>query len=212
MIFSRAMQVAFINIRIIRAGRFMPRIAGAAVLVAGVSAAVAFPAGSAVAQVSATRTPALHADTRRHQPGRRRAGSGSLRAAIDSANATSAGDSTLITFAVNGTITLASPLPAIVRTVEIDATSAPTYGQWRPAGRSARLPPESRPAICRRLGRLGAAGSSRRRRQRQWRNTGRPIGHAQRQLHRPEPGRGRGRQRQQRRVRLGHVDPGTSSG
>jgi parallel beta-helix repeat protein len=124
MIFSRAMQVAFINMRIIRAGRFMPRIAGAAVLVAGVSAAVAFPAGSAVAQASATRTPAY---TRTFVVTRLgNAGPGSLRAAIDSANA-SAGDSTLISFAVNGTITLASPLPAISRKVAIDATSAPTY-------------------------------------------------------------------------------------
>jgi hypothetical protein len=56
MIFHRAMQLAFIRLRIIRSGRFMPRIAGTACLVAGVSAAVAFPAGSAVAQVSATRT------------------------------------------------------------------------------------------------------------------------------------------------------------
>jgi len=124
MIFSRAMQAAFINIRIIRAGRFMPRIAGAAVLVAGVSAAVAFPAGSAVAQASATRTPAY---TRTFVvTGLGNAGPGSLRAAINSANA-SAGDSTLISFAVNGTITLASPLPAIARKVAIDATSAPTY-------------------------------------------------------------------------------------
>ena len=123
MIFSRAMQVAFMSIRIIRAGRFMPRIAGAAVLVAGVSAAAAFPAGSAMAQVSATRTPAPTQTVTNLDD----TGPGSLRAAIDSANATSPGDSTLITFAVNGTITLASPLPAIARTVEIDATSAPTY-------------------------------------------------------------------------------------
>jgi parallel beta-helix repeat protein len=125
MIFSRVMQVAFINIRTIRAGRFMPRIAGAAVLVAGVSAAVAFPAGSAMAQVSATRTPAYTQTFVVTSLGD--AGPGSLRAAIDSANATSAQDSTLISFAVHGTITLASPLPAIAREVAIDATSAPTY-------------------------------------------------------------------------------------
>ena len=101
----------------------MPRIAGAAVLVAGVSAAVAFPAGSAMAQVSATRTPAPTQTVTNLDD----TGPGSLRAAIVSANATSAGDSTLISFAVNGTITLASALPAIARTVEIDATSAPTY-------------------------------------------------------------------------------------
>ena len=101
----------------------MPRIAGAAVLVAGVSAAVAFPAGSAMAQVSATRTPAPTQTVTNLDD----TGPGSLRAAIVSANATSVGDSTLISFAVNGTITLASALPAIARTVEIDATSAPTY-------------------------------------------------------------------------------------
>ncbi len=111
--------------RIIRAGRLMPRIAGAAGLVAGVSAAIAFPAGSALAQTSTPHTPAYTqtfavtslADL----------GPGSLRAAIGSANATSAGDSTLISFGVNGTITLASPLPAIARKVAIDATSAPTH-------------------------------------------------------------------------------------
>jgi len=103
----------------------MPRIAGAAVLVAGVSAAVAFPAGSAMAQVSATRTPAYTQTFVVTSLGD--AGPGSLRAAIDSANATSAQDSTLISFAVHGTITLASPLPAIAREVAIDATSAPTY-------------------------------------------------------------------------------------
>jgi len=55
------------------------------------------------------------------------AGTGSLRAAIEAANATSAGDSTLISFSVNGTIILASRLPAIARKVAIDATSAPTH-------------------------------------------------------------------------------------
>ena len=126
MIFSRAMQMAFINIRIIRAGRFMPRIAGAAVLAAGVSAAVAFPAGSAVAQVSATRTPA-YTQTVVVNSLDDTGAAGSLRAAIVAANATPAGDSTLINFAVNGTITLASPLPPITRQVTIDATSAPTW-------------------------------------------------------------------------------------
>ena len=93
----------------------MPRIAGAAVLVAGISAAVAFPAGSAVAQVSVTRTPAPTQTVTNLDD----AGPGSLRAAIVAANATSAGDSTLINFTVNGTITLASPLPAITRTVRL---------------------------------------------------------------------------------------------
>ena len=111
--------------RIIRTGRFMPRIAGAAGLVAGVSAAVVFPAGSAVAQASTPHTPAYTQTFVVTSLGD--LGPGSLRAAIDSANATSAGDSTLISFGVNGTITLASPLPAIARKVAIDATSAPTH-------------------------------------------------------------------------------------
>src|SRR3984957_1100887 len=125
MIFNRATQVAFISARIIRAGPFKPGIAGTACLVAGVSAAVAFPAGSAVAQDSATHTLAYSrtitvttlSDT----------GAGSLRAAINSANAAPAGNSALIRFGINGTIPLSSPLPAIVRKVTIDATSAPTH-------------------------------------------------------------------------------------
>ncbi|MGD0698509.1 MAG: right-handed parallel beta-helix repeat-containing protein [Trebonia sp.] len=55
------------------------------------------------------------------------AGPGSLRSAILSANATAAGDSSLITFCTNGTITLAAPLPTIARKVTIDGTSAPTH-------------------------------------------------------------------------------------
>ena len=54
-------------------------------------------------------------------------GAGSLRAAINSADAAPTGNSTLINFGINGTITLAGPLPAIARKVTIDATSAPTY-------------------------------------------------------------------------------------
>jgi len=111
--------------RIIRTGRLMSRIAGAAGLVAGVSAAVAFPAGSAAAQAFTPHTPAYTQTFVVTSLGD--LGPGSLRAAIDSANATSAGDSTLISFGVNGTITLASPLPAIARKVAIDATSAPTH-------------------------------------------------------------------------------------
>ena len=54
-------------------------------------------------------------------------GTGSLRAAINSANAAPAGGATHIRFRVNGTINLSSRLPAIVRKVTIDATSAPAY-------------------------------------------------------------------------------------
>ncbi len=52
-------------------------------------------------------------------------GKGSLRAAIVAANARAA--SSTITFTVRGTIRLASALPAIVRAVTIDGTSAPGY-------------------------------------------------------------------------------------
>ena len=55
------------------------------------------------------------------------AGPGSLRAAITGANLSLPGRSTLIRFAVRGTITLSSPLPAISRDVTIDGASAPGY-------------------------------------------------------------------------------------
>jgi parallel beta-helix repeat protein len=62
----------------------------------------------------------------------RNAGPGSLRAAIEAANAGSARTSTVIVFAVHGTISLASGLPAISRQVTIDGTSAPTYASGGP--------------------------------------------------------------------------------
>jgi titin len=54
-------------------------------------------------------------------------GAGSLRAAITAANADASGTATAINFSVNGTITLASALPAITHATTIDATSAPTH-------------------------------------------------------------------------------------
>jgi Periplasmic copper-binding protein (NosD)/Right handed beta helix region len=125
MTFSRAMQVIFMDMRIIRARRFMPRIAGVISLIAGTSAVIAFPAGSAVAQASTCSIP-TYAQTL-VVSNLDNAGPGSLRAAVLSANATPAGDSSLITFCVNGTITLAGPLPTIARKVTINATSAPTH-------------------------------------------------------------------------------------
>ena len=59
-------------------------------------------------------------------------GPGSLRAAIEFANAHAARAS-LITFAVRGTIRLASALPAIGARVVIDATTAPHYSGKAPA-------------------------------------------------------------------------------
>lgn len=119
------MHVVFKNRRIIRTGRFIPRIVGAVSLLAGVSAAVVLSAGSAVAQPSAPRVPVYTYTFVVTTLGDH--GAGSLRAAIESANVTSPGASTLIRFSVKGTITLASSLPAVVRNVAIDATTAPTH-------------------------------------------------------------------------------------
>ena len=54
-------------------------------------------------------------------------GQGSLRAALIAANADTSGTPTRIQFDVAGTITLSSDLPAITRTMAIDATTAPTH-------------------------------------------------------------------------------------
>jgi len=78
-----------------------------------------------MAQASAVLTPAyskIFVVTSLDDSGR-----GSLRAAINSANATFPGRSAVIRFNVSGTITLDSALPAIARKVTIDATSAPTH-------------------------------------------------------------------------------------
>jgi len=115
---------------IIRSGRFIPLIAGATCLVAAVSAAVAFPAGAVVAQTSATRVLAYSQTIT--VTSLSDAGVGSLRAAINTANAAPAGNSTLISFGIKGTITLAGPLPAIARKLTIDATSAPTHVRGGP--------------------------------------------------------------------------------
>ena len=55
------------------------------------------------------------------------AGPGSLRAAINRANASSPGRRTLIRFAVRGTITLSRALPAVARNTTISGTTAPGY-------------------------------------------------------------------------------------
>src|SRR5258708_3451680 len=55
--FPRATQMAFINRRISRAGRCLLGIAGAAALLSGVSAAVTFAAGSAVAEAAGCGSP-----------------------------------------------------------------------------------------------------------------------------------------------------------
>jgi parallel beta-helix repeat protein len=105
----------------------MPRIAGVVSLAAGLSAAVAFAAGSAGTAVAAQAFTLGGGAQTFVVSTLSSTGPGSLRAAIRAANATSAGSSSLISFSVKGTITLASPLPTIARKVTIDATSAPMY-------------------------------------------------------------------------------------
>jgi hypothetical protein len=59
-------------------------------------------------------------------------GPGTLRAAIQAVDSQAAGTNSAITFQVNGTIALASSLPAISEKVKIDATTAPAYAGSAP--------------------------------------------------------------------------------
>ena len=60
------------------------------------------------------------------------AGPGSLRAAITTANTSLPGRPTLIRFAVRGTITLSSALPAVARNTTINGATAPGYRHGAP--------------------------------------------------------------------------------
>ena len=124
--------------RIIRIGHFVPRgtapvpaRAAAAVLVAAGVSVTGLMCGGAVA-AAATRpashpsVPPLYAQTFTVTR-LASAGPGSLRAAITRANRSLPGRPTLIRFAVRGTITLSSPLPAVSRNVTINGASAPGY-------------------------------------------------------------------------------------
>jgi parallel beta-helix repeat protein len=113
------------------ARRSVPRLVGAGCLVAGSAAvAAAFPAGAAVVQATTARAVTYAQNIAVTSLGN--AGAGTLRAAIDSANAAPPGNSTLISFTVNGTIGLSAPLPAIARNVTIDATTAPGHADGGP--------------------------------------------------------------------------------
>ena len=80
------------------------------------------------------------------------AGPGSLRAAITTANASLPGRRTLIRFAVRGTITLSSALPAVARNTTINGTTAPGYRRGAPVveidanGQAGLDSPRARPA------------------------------------------------------------------
>src|SRR5260370_14709474 len=106
---------------------FCVRMVIAASSAACTSTAVAILPGVAAAQASGT-VPVASASSRFIQVTNvNNSGPGSFRAAIKEVNTTSPGRLTVISFAVHGTITLASQLPAISRKVTIDATAAPTH-------------------------------------------------------------------------------------
>ena len=123
---------------IVRKGHFAPRVpvrsAGAALVAAGIAASGVMAGGPA----AATTRPAPH---RNPPPAYARtltvtrlgnAGPGSLRAAITSANTSLPGRPVLIRFAVRGTITLSSALPAIARNTTINGATAPGYSHGAP--------------------------------------------------------------------------------
>ena len=124
---------------IVRKGHSVPRVpvraAGAALVAAGVAASGVIAGGATAA--AATR-PAQH---RNPPPAYARtltvtrlsnAGPGSLRSAITTANASLPGRPTLIRFAVRGTITLSSALPAVARNTTINGATAPGYRHGAP--------------------------------------------------------------------------------
>ena len=83
---------------------------------------------AAAAGVSAATAPAPRSVTVRTLGD---SGPGSLRAAIRAGDAAPPGTATVIRFAVTGTITLRSALPAVTRQVIIDGTTAPGYQAGR---------------------------------------------------------------------------------
>jgi parallel beta-helix repeat protein len=137
-VFSIVTQVRARRGTIVRKGHFVPRVpvraAGAALVAAGIAASGVMAGGAAAA---ATR-PAPH---RNPPPAYARiltvtrlgdSGPGSLRAAITAANTSLPGRPALIRFAVRGTITLSSPLPAVSRYMTIDGMTAPGYRHGAP--------------------------------------------------------------------------------
>jgi titin len=106
---------------------FVLRIFSAACIAACTSTAMTISLSAAAAQASGT-LPVTSVSSRFIEvTNLNNSGPGSFRAAITEVNTTSPGRLTVISFAVHGTITLASQLPAISRKVTIDATAAPTH-------------------------------------------------------------------------------------
>src|ERR1700735_1879509 len=111
------------------------RIVGGAACVAICAAVAALPPGG-IAQARGQRTPAVTTAFRRAivVSSLASSGPGTLRSALNAANAGPPGASATIRFRVYGTITLFSALPAVSRPVAIDGTSAPTYRGGGPVG------------------------------------------------------------------------------
>jgi hypothetical protein len=114
------------------ASRIPFRIAGAVCVAACASTAVAVSTPAAAAQALGTFTSAPASSRSIVVKNLRSSGADSLRAAIEAADAGPPANATVIYFSVHGTITLASQLPAISRTVTIDGRSAPTYASGGP--------------------------------------------------------------------------------
>jgi hypothetical protein len=109
------------------------RIVGGAACLAICAAVAALPPGGG-APARGHRTPAVTTAFRRALvvTSLASSGPGTLRSAMNLANAGSAAAAATIRFRVRGTITLFSPLPAVTRPVIIDGTSAPTYRSGGP--------------------------------------------------------------------------------
>jgi len=109
--------------------RIVTRTRAAALVAAGVCVSGVTGAGAAAAAARPASQPgaAPHYAQTSTVTSLASAGPGSLRAAITAANLSLPGRATLIRFAVRGTITLSSALPAVSSTMTINGTSAPGY-------------------------------------------------------------------------------------
>jgi hypothetical protein len=109
------------------ASRILFRIACGVCVAAGTSTVLAISTGAAAAQAPGAVAVTSVSPRSVIVTNLRSGGPGSLRAAIERADAGPLGRSTVIGFSVAGTITLARGLPAISRPTTIDARSAPGY-------------------------------------------------------------------------------------
>jgi parallel beta-helix repeat protein len=109
------------------ASRILFRVACGVCVAAGTSTVLAISTGAAAAQAPGTVARTSVTPRSAVVTNLRSWGPGSLRAAIERADAGPLRGSTTIGFSVAGTITLGSGLPAISRQVTIDARSAPGY-------------------------------------------------------------------------------------